>query len=234
MATMIPDIDPGLIENSGEQRFYEAACGLPDAYTVYYSYKFSAGDYAENPALIYEADFIIVHPRFGYLVVEVKEGQYQYFNNRWQKQLGRDYVDVEKDPVKQAETAMYGILTRYKKETGRGQFPLKLKYAVSFPDCNRLAGSTPDNLRAESILLCDHLGGLEAAIGAIFGKPADRAEAGAVAVLKKILSPSFKLFNTLEAEMQRYSSSAERVLTGEQQRILDETAYDKRKIFLGA
>jgi len=34
--------------------------------------------------------------------------------------------------------------------------------------------------------------------------------------------------------MQRYSSSAERVLTEEQQRILDETAYDKRKIFLGA
>jgi hypothetical protein len=78
------------------------------------------------------------------------------------------------------------------------------------------------------------LGGLEAAIGAIFGKPADRAEAEAVAVLQKILSPSFKLFNTLEAEMQRYSSSAEKVLTEEQQRILDETAYDKRKIFLGA
>ncbi len=44
MATMIPDIDPGLIENSGEQRFYEAACGLPAAYTIYYSYKFSAGE----------------------------------------------------------------------------------------------------------------------------------------------------------------------------------------------
>ena len=148
--------------------------------------------------------------------------------------MGSDYVYVDKDPIKQAETAIYGILSRYKKETGKGQFPLKLKYAVCFPDCNRLASSTPDNLRAESILICDHLGGLEAAIGAIFGKPAGRAEAEAVAVLQKILSPSFKLFNTLEAEMQRYSSSAERVLTGEKQRILDETAYDKRKIFLGA
>ncbi len=34
--------------------------------------------------------------------------------------------------------------------------------------------------------------------------------------------------------MQRYCSSAEKVLTEEQQRILDETAYDQRKIFLGA
>ena len=48
MATMIPDIDPGLIENSGEQRFYEAACKLPVEYTVYYSYKFSAGEQAER------------------------------------------------------------------------------------------------------------------------------------------------------------------------------------------
>jgi hypothetical protein len=168
MATMIPDIDPGLIENSGEERFYEAACKLPAEYTVYYSYKFSAGEHTENPSLIYEADFIIVHPRLGYLVVEVKEGQYQYFNNRWQKQLGRDYVDVEQDPAGQAERAMYGILTRYKKETGRSYFPLKIKYAVCFPDCNRLAGNTPDNLKPESILLCDNLDELGAAIRAIF------------------------------------------------------------------
>jgi hypothetical protein len=176
MATMIPDIDPGLIENSGEQRFYEAAAGLPAAYTVYYSYKFSAGEYAEKPALIFEADFIIVHPRLGYLVVEVKEGQYQYFNNRWQKQLGRDYVDVETDPVKQAERAMYNILHKYKKEAGKSYFPLKLKYAVCFPDCNRLAGNTPDNLNPESILLCDNLEKLDAAIRAIFEREADRAD----------------------------------------------------------
>ena len=69
---MIPDIDPALIENSGEQRFYEAACELPAAYTIYYRYKFSAGEYAANPDVIFEADFIIVHSRLGYLVVEVK------------------------------------------------------------------------------------------------------------------------------------------------------------------
>ncbi len=234
MVKMVPDIDPGLIENSGEQRFYEAASELPPAYTVYYSYKFSAGEHAENPALIYEADFIIVHPRLGYLVVEVKEGQYQYFNNRWQKQLGSDYVDVEKDPVGQAERAMYNILGKYKQVAGKSYFPLNIRYAVCFPDCNRLAGNTPDNLKPESILLCDNLDQLEAAIGAIFKGEAERADEEAVALLKKILAPSFKLFNTLEAEMQRYYSSAERVLTEEQQRILDETAYDKRKIFLGA
>ncbi len=35
MATMIPDIEPSLIENSGEQRFYEAARELPAASGVY-------------------------------------------------------------------------------------------------------------------------------------------------------------------------------------------------------
>jgi hypothetical protein len=105
MATMIPDIDPGLIENSGEQCFYEAASSLPAAYSVYYRYKFSFGEYAERPDTIFEADFIITHPHQGYLVVEVKEGQYQYFNNRWQKQLGSDFMEVEKGPLEQAEWA---------------------------------------------------------------------------------------------------------------------------------
>ena len=31
VAKMFPDIDPALIENSGEQRFYEAAATFPDA-----------------------------------------------------------------------------------------------------------------------------------------------------------------------------------------------------------
>ncbi len=62
MATMIPDIDPGLIENSGEQRFYEAARELPGAYTVLYGYKFSVEGAEGSRDRFYEADFIIVHP----------------------------------------------------------------------------------------------------------------------------------------------------------------------------
>jgi len=234
MATMIPDIDPGLIENSGEQRFYEAACELPAAFTVYFRYKFSAGEYAANPDVIFEADFIIVHPRLGYLVVEVKEGQYQYFNNCWQKQLGSDYVDTKKDPAEQAERAMYNILTKYKKEAGKDSFPLKIKYAVCFPDCLHLAGTTPDNLKRESIWLRGNLESLEESIRTVFGSEALRPEEEAAALLKKILAPTFKVFSSLVAQMELFSSRAEKVLTAEQQRILDETEYDRRKIFYGA
>ena len=172
---MIPDIDPALIENSGEQRFYEAACELPDAFTVYYRYRFSTGEFSETPESIFEADFIIVHPRLGYLVVEVKEGQFQYFNNRWQKQLGASYVDYDKDPTEQAVRAMYSILDKYKQAARSDHFPLKICYAVCFPDCRHLAGSTPDNLKPESIWLCGHLENLEKSIRGVFGREEGQA-----------------------------------------------------------
>ena len=40
MATMIPDLDPRLIDNDGERRVYAALRRLPASYTVLYSYKF--------------------------------------------------------------------------------------------------------------------------------------------------------------------------------------------------
>ena len=56
---MFPDIDPALIENSGEQRFYEAAATLPDAYSVFYRDKVEAQ--RTNFALyaFYEEDYIL-------------------------------------------------------------------------------------------------------------------------------------------------------------------------------
>ena len=85
MATMTLAIGLALIENSGEQCLYEPTCELPTLQHYYYRYKFSAGEYAANPDVIFEADFIIVHSCLGYLVVKVKDGQYQYFNNCWRK-----------------------------------------------------------------------------------------------------------------------------------------------------
>ena len=235
MANMVPDIDPALIENSGERRFYEAARDLPDAYSVFYSYKFTLGGGSESHEYLYEADFIIVHSRLGYLVVEVKGGQYCYVDNEWQRQMGQDFVAAENDPVKQASRAMFDILNKYKELARSEYFPLRFAYAVCFPDCQRFSGTVPGDLRRESIWLAEDLERLDQCIRAVFNWQSEKADDKTVNLLiNQILAPRFEVFHTMESQMNMFYSNAERILTDEQERILDETELDRRKIYLGA
>ena len=48
-----------------------------------------------------------------------------------------------------------------------------------------------------------------------------------------MLNPRFNVFATWEDRLEAFHRNAEKVLTEEQGRILEETEYDKRKIFLG-
>ncbi|MGI6449056.1 MAG: nuclease-related domain-containing protein [Desulfitobacteriia bacterium] len=99
MANMIPDILPETIENNGERMFYSAAAELPREYTVVYSYKYQLPyDVREG---IREADFIIVHPALGYVVVEVKQGDIAYRGNQWCEFKNGEYQPMHKDPVEQ-------------------------------------------------------------------------------------------------------------------------------------
>lgn len=84
MAKMIPDLFPENIKNDAERYFYEKARQLPDKYTVFYSYKFSIDEDRDDPFGLREADFVIVLPQYGFVVVEVKQGHIQYYNGVWQ------------------------------------------------------------------------------------------------------------------------------------------------------
>jgi hypothetical protein len=50
----------------------------------------------------------------------------------------------------------------------------------------------------------------------------------AVKVLDKFLALTFKVFRSLVAQVEFFYSRAEKVLKAEQQRIFDETEYDRR------
>ncbi|MDP3487695.1 MAG: NERD domain-containing protein [Bacillota bacterium] len=82
MAKMIPDIPVNSIENLGERLFYVTAKTLPGDYTVFYSYKFAVSD-GDKDSIMREADFVIVHPALGYVVVEVKQNNVGFHNGQW-------------------------------------------------------------------------------------------------------------------------------------------------------
>ncbi len=234
-ARVIPNLDPVSIENNGERLFYQAAAELPADYTVFYSCKYVLPGDEEHPDLIKEADFVIVHPALGYLVVEVKQGEIMYQNGRWWEQRDRDYVPMRKDPLQQAQQAMFAILDAYKSRAGSNVFPLQIRYAVAFPECSKLVGELPLDLHQDSIFLFGDLENLETRIKKIFTTGTDRANPEAAQFLiDKVLGPSFMVFARLEERMDMFNERAQRVLTEEQDRILEETELDNRKIFFGA
>ena len=81
MAIFIPSIRPEDFNNSlGEKRVYEALRSLNDSYVVFYSLSWIGIN--ENRT-IGEADFVVLHPGMGILVIEVKSGEIEYKNGEW-------------------------------------------------------------------------------------------------------------------------------------------------------
>lgn len=236
MSTMIPDLDPHLIENDGERRVYAALRKLPASFTVLYSYKFRTAPTGDSEGDPGEADFVVVNPALGYLVVEVKQGKVGYGNGQWYEQkIGRQ-EPMSKDPVEQAERAKFAILDRYKEKAETTYFPLKIRHAIWFPECSHPWGELPANLAPESVLIEPDLDNPEDAVRRAFAT-ADRypPERQATDILiKKVLAPRCRFFAGMDEEIDRYDRESKKVLTDEQERILDETELDKRKVFFGA
>jgi transposase InsO family protein len=85
MAKLIPNYDPAAIENAPERKVAEVLCAqLPKDVRVFHSYPWMRKerdlDKAWQGEVIREgeADFVIVDPRYGIMVLEVKGGQMLY------------------------------------------------------------------------------------------------------------------------------------------------------------
>lgn len=135
MAKMVPDLPAQIIQNDGERMFYLACRDLPDEHTVFYSYKYrlEVPHGREDFQAIGEADFVVVHPELGYVVFEVKQGNIMYANGRWHefkpapsgaRRSEHHTEPMAKDPVEQAQRAMWAILERYKQKSDESRFPL--------------------------------------------------------------------------------------------------------------
>jgi hypothetical protein len=234
MATLIPHLDPMDIKNDGERAVYTAAARLPADYTVLYSWHFPDRETLMDETLSREADFIIVHPAYGFIVLEVKQGSVGFIDGQWMEYKGKDYTPMHDNPVEQAKRAMYAVLRLYQQETGQHDFPLHIAYGVVFPDSSRLDGILPVDLREGNLILSDALDNLEPFLLKAFGMKKQLRPDVADLLVNRILAPSFKIYSKLEDQIVQFSREAQRVLTDEQERILEETGLDNRKVFLGS
>ncbi len=132
MAKMFPTPIASDVPSQAEKLLYRLfASQLPDDYLVFHSVAWQSRSeiYGAQDG---EADFVIVHPRQGILILEVKGGQIDYDgkNGAW-LQNGRV---LAKDPFSQAKSFKYELLKLLKAEPYWVNRHIVISHAVAFPD----------------------------------------------------------------------------------------------------
>ena len=134
MATFIPNIKPEQIGYNSERLVYEALQGLPAGFVVLHSFPWlrPMRDLASEPLREGEADFVVLHPERGLLVLEVKGGNPELRERTWFR--GRKKI---KDPFEQARRNRYALLEAVEERTNRRVHRGMFTHgdAVVFPHC---------------------------------------------------------------------------------------------------
>lgn len=116
MATFIPDVEPDQIGHNSERLVYEALRELPTGFTVLHSFPWlrPMRDLVSEPLREGEADFVILHPERGLLVLEVKGGTPELRQRTWFRG-----AKEMRDPFDQARRNRYALLDSVEERTNR-------------------------------------------------------------------------------------------------------------------
>ena len=136
MARMIPDVDPTQLEHSSEEPVYRALRdGLGDDFHVLHSYPWLRPSRGKGALAEGEADFVILHPAYGMLVLEVKGGhRIRHDGQRWFRDTAQGPKEF-RDPFLQARRNMHALIDIVKQGSGGrvNSNDFVYGYAVVFP-----------------------------------------------------------------------------------------------------
>lgn len=168
MAHLIPTVSVEEIENKPERDVARALVEqLPNHVTVYHSYPWlrpERNDRTHKTTLKEgEADFLILWPELGLLVLEVKGGDIGYDSDsrRWHRLLDNGRERDIKDPFEQANKNMRVVVEAIaEKVYGGGRPNFAFGYAAVFPDCT-YNGSPPPGAQPAIVLSAGDLPRME-------------------------------------------------------------------------
>lgn len=194
---------------------------LSSEYTVFHSVAWQLrsqyGDVQDG-----ETDFLITHPNFGILVIEVKGGRIRYDGNEDQWYT---YDEPIKDPFKQGRTNKYSLLKKLQELRYWRDRWITVGYAAAFPDVS-VKGDLRLDAPRQLVLDAGDLNNLDnwvkRALQFLTGNRPDDSPLGHTGVeeLVKTLSPSIDLPPLLFIEIENQEQEQER-LTREQFSLLD-------------
>ena len=120
MAKFIPAVPESFNGSIGEEKAFEALRLLDDTYTVFHSFNWiGLEDRTQG-----EADFVIIHPQKGIMVVEVKAGEIEYKGGQWLQTNTLTRKTKYISPFNQASRSQFEILDRLKSDMRLGKAPL--------------------------------------------------------------------------------------------------------------
>lgn len=246
MAKILPKVDPSQLEHPSEAPVYTALRDqLSDDYTVLHSYPWLRRWRGE--ALVEgEADFVILHPARGMLVLEVKGGDtIRHDGSRWFRDTERGPREF-KDPFRQAARNMHALLNIAEQRSGgkirRSDFVHG--YAAVFPHMNYEGEPPPHADRAIVISMRElprMAEAVEAALAAWTESPRGLGADRFRLLLRECVMPSFRLFRPVGPDLARASEQLLRLTENqaavfrglyEQDRVLVKGVAGSGKTFL--
>jgi hypothetical protein len=217
MARMYPDVPSGDLEHSSEEPVYVALRDqLGDDYAVLHSYPWLR-PWRGDALLEGEADFVVLHPQRGILVLEVKGGEtIRHDGRRWFRSTSSGPKEFQ-DPFVQARKNMHALLDIVRERSGRrlSKEDLAHGYAVVFPHLD-YDGSPPPHADKAIIISRKHLPMMAQAIEAAYRAWTDVASSSKPLgqeqyqmLLHDCLMPKFRVFRPVGPDI---SKAAERLL----------------------
>ncbi len=127
------------ISERSEQKVADALSTLDDNWTILHSISWqSIRNGREGDG---EADFALVHPRYGIIIVEVKGGGISTSLGKWTSRNRYGVVNDIKNPYQQATDSKHALLEWLRSRLG--EFKPSILHAVCFPDMSDLPALGP-------------------------------------------------------------------------------------------
>lgn len=216
--------------SDAELALYEAFEKLPEPFTVLHSVKW----FARTLGTIGEIDFLIAHPDYGVLVMEVKGGAITVDKGRWFS--GRYEI---KDPCEQADRNRWALRDWLDNDPRTKGIPFALFPAVALPD-SHVAGHIRPDCPQDIFTDITHLDDLENRLLSIFTYWKSHADARnstmggkrAVEALVQLLVPTRSMQPRIVELFAQENRKIEE-LTRQQFKILNILRYQKRAAIIG-
>lgn len=217
MARMYPQpMHPDTRSHAERELYTGFQLQLPDDFVVFHSVSWQVRDTTDG-VRDGETDFVVAHPDFGILIVEVKGGRIRYDG-----QAGRWFSNdnIIKDPFKQGREAKYSLLAKLKELPYWSNRWITVGYAVAFPDVTvkgDLRLDAPREVLLDGSDAANLAVWVNQALEYLQGQRPDDHPLGTRGVkeLVALLSPSWDLQPLLSAEIEKEERELTRLTEGQ-------------------
>jgi predicted ATPase len=238
---MFPERLPASNESEAERRLFDTfKRDFSDDFVVFAGVHWLQKQ-REGGAEDGEADFVVAHPKYGFLVLEVKGGgiRRDAAAGQWYSTDRRGQEHKIKDPVDQARRSMFALRDMLRRSPATANYSYPHAYAVVFPDVyveadDPAANYGPD-APAEIIIDAARCRDLKQAVIDVFrfrcaGKEPPGKEA--IEALAQLIGPSWRLKTTVGAAIESQEEEI-RLLTEQQFLLLDHLSRHRRALISG-